>query len=148
MKDNATVVATTTLGVSEEAEGGRVPSRDDIYRFILAACLQVFGRRSDEERVSRFAQDAQSLLEAAGAAAANGESRSEMTILIGRDGGIHMVADSDWPLESLAREHGARSAYRVSGSGGAVRVEGREGGERCLLESDSPARTARLLLGA
>jgi hypothetical protein len=97
--------------------------------------------------VSRFAQDAQSLLDAASAASSQGEECSEMTILIGRDGGIHMVANSDWPLDSLAREHGARSAYRVSGSGGAVRVEGREGGQRCVLESNSPARVARLLLG-
>jgi hypothetical protein len=97
--------------------------------------------------VSRFAQDAQSLLDAAAAAASNGETCSEMTILIGQDGGIHMLAESDWPLDSLALHHGARSAYRVSGSGGAVRVEGREGGQRCLLESASPARVARLLLG-
>jgi hypothetical protein len=98
--------------------------------------------------VSRFAQNAQSLLDAAAAAVSQGEACSEMTILIGRDGGIHMVADSDWPLDSLALEHGARSAYRVSGSWGGVRVEGREGGQWCVLESESPARVARLLLGA
>jgi hypothetical protein len=98
--------------------------------------------------VSRFAENAQSLLDAAAAATSHGETCSEMTILIGQEGGIHMLADSDWPLDSLALHHGARSAYRVSGNGGAVRVEGREGGQRCLLESASPARTARLLLGA
>jgi hypothetical protein len=107
-----------------------------------------FWQRPDEMRVSRFAQDAQYLLEAATAAASQGEACSEMTILIAKDGGIHMLADSDWPLASLAREHGAKSAYRVSGSGGGVRVEGREGGQRCLLESEAPARVARLLLGA
>jgi hypothetical protein len=103
---------------------------------------------TDEEPVSRFAQDAQSLLDAATAATSHGEACSEMTILIGQDGGIHMLADSDWPLDSLARLHGTRSAYRVSESRGAVRVEGREGGQRCLLESQSPARVARFLLGA
>jgi hypothetical protein len=98
--------------------------------------------------VSRFAQDAQSLLDAASAASSNGDTCSEMTILIGRDGGFHMVAYSDWPLDSLALHHRARSAYRVSGRGGAVRVEGREGGQRCLMETESPARIARFLLGA
>jgi hypothetical protein len=70
-----------------------------------------------------------------------------MTILIGPEGHIRMVADSDWPLESLARHHGAQSAYRVSEETGRIRVEGRDGMRRCLLESASPARTARLLLG-
>jgi hypothetical protein len=69
-----------------------------------------------------------------------------MTILIGQNG-IRMIADSDWPLESLLWHHGAQTAYRVSESGGSVRVEGREGSRRCVLESASHARTARLLLG-
>jgi hypothetical protein len=70
-----------------------------------------------------------------------------MTILIGVEGGIRLCADSDWPLDSLAAEHGARTAYRVSHRNGSVRVEGREGSRRCLLESKTPAHTARLLLG-
>ena len=51
-----------------------------------------------------------------------------------------MISDSDWPLDSLLREHGAASAYRVSGNRGAVRVEGREGTRRCVLESVNPVR--------
>ena len=69
-----------------------------------------------------------------------------MTILMGPNG-IRMIADSDWPLDSLLWHHGAHTAYRVTGNGGAVRVEGREGSRRCVLESASYARTARLLLG-
>ncbi len=69
-----------------------------------------------------------------------------MTILIGQDGGIHMLADSDWPLDSLVMHHGARSAYRVTGRNGSVRVEGREGGRVCIMQSRNPAHTARLLL--
>ena len=69
-----------------------------------------------------------------------------MTILIGQNG-IRMIADSDWPLESLLWHHGAHTAYRVTEAGGSVRVEGREGSRRCVLESSSHARTARLLLG-
>jgi hypothetical protein len=98
--------------------------------------------------VSRFADNAQNILDAAESAAGRGESCSEMTILIGREGGIHMVADSDWPLDSLACHHGAQTAYRVSQHRGSVRVEGREGSRTCVFESASPAHTARLLLGA
>jgi hypothetical protein len=96
--------------------------------------------------VSRLAEQAQDLLDAATAAAARGECCTDMAILIGNDGSIRMCAESDWPLDSLAREHGARAAYRVTGRDGAVRVEGREGMRRCLLESRSPNAIARLLL--
>jgi hypothetical protein len=100
--------------------------------------------------VTRFAEQAQDLLDAATAAAARGERCTEMTILIGADGNIRMCAESDWPLDSLAREHGAREAYRITGRDGAVRVEGRahgkDGLQSCVLQSESTARMARLLL--
>jgi hypothetical protein len=81
-----------------------------------------------------FAQRAQELLEAAVA----GPAMSEITVLIGHDGAIELCADSDWPLDSLARERGAQSAYRVRSSSGIVRVEGREGLRTCILESRPP----------
>jgi hypothetical protein len=84
--------------------------------------------------VQRLAGQAQDLLDAALAALERGESCQEMTVLIGRDGGIQMCADSDWPLESLMLDRGARTGYRVSSRGRSVRVEGREGSRRCLLE--------------
>ena len=93
----------------------------------------------DKGFVMGFAQRAQELLEAAIA----GPAGSEMTVLIGHDGAIQLCADSDWPLESLARERGARSAYRVSSNRGGVRVEGREGLRTCVLESSRP----QMLLG-
>ena len=68
-----------------------------------------------------------------------------MTILISQDGAIQLLVDSDWPLDSLALHHGARSAFRVSAERGAFRVEGREGSRTCVLESSSPARTARVM---
>ena len=91
--------------------------------------------------MSRFAEQAQSILEAAESA----PERSEMTILLGPDG-IRLIVDSDWPLDSLLHHHGASTAYRVSDRRGALRVEGREAHRRCLLESNSPARLARLML--
>jgi hypothetical protein len=93
-----------------------------------------------------LADQARNILDAAESATRHGQACSEMTILIGPEGNIRMVADSDWPLDSLARHHGAQSAYRVSADTGHIRVEGRDGMRRCLLESVAPSRIARLLL--
>ena len=70
-----------------------------------------------------------------------------MTILIGDDGHIKMLADSDWPLDSLTWHHGAKTAYRVTEQSGSVRVEAREGQRTCVLESKSQMQIARFLLG-
>jgi hypothetical protein len=95
----------------------------------------------------RLAEQALEIMDAAENASRQGQVCSEMTILIGPQGHIRMVADSDWPLDSLARHHGAQSAYRVSERTGSIRVEGRDGTHRCLLESAAPSRIAKLLLG-
>jgi hypothetical protein len=95
----------------------------------------------------RLADQALEIMDAAENASRQGQACSEMTILIGPQGHIRMVADSDWPLDSLVRHHGAQSAYRVSERTGAIRVEGRDGTHRCLLESAVPSHIARLLLG-
>lgn len=57
-----------------------------------------------------------------------------------------MVADSDWPLESLRLHHGSRAAYRVTPRQDRVRVEGRAGARTCLFETEMPERAARFLL--
>ena len=97
----------------------------------------------DKPSVSRFVENAQSILDAAESAG----SCTEVTILMGPNG-IRMISDSDWPLDSLLAHHGANTAYRVSENCGAVRVEGREGSRRCVFESVRPSQTARLLLAA
>ena len=74
-----------------------------------------------------------------------GENCQEITILIGRDGEIQMCADSDWPLDSLMLDRGARTGYRVSPRRGSVRVEGREGSRRCVLEGSTALRAAGML---
>lgn len=93
--------------------------------------------------MSRFVDHAQNILDAAESAG----SCSDVTILMGPNG-IRMIADSDWPLDSLLSHHGANTAYRLSENRGALRVEGREGSRRCVFESVRPSRTARLLLAA
>jgi hypothetical protein len=69
-----------------------------------------------------------------------------MTILIGPEGGIHMLADSDWPLASLEAHHGARTLYRVNQGRGRVSVDGRSGNQRCHLEVEHPQAVVRRLL--
>lgn len=87
--------------------------------------------------MDEFLANAARLLESAQNAACSGGLASPLSILIARDGGIRTVTATDWPLESLALEHGARMAYRISRHEGRVRVEGRQGSRRCLLESDA-----------
>lgn len=92
--------------------------------------------------MSRFAEHAEEILSAAEAAG----SCSDLTILMGPQG-IRIIADSDWPLDSLLWHHGAESAFRVAERQGTIRVEGREGSRRCMLESNAKM-TARMLLSA
>jgi hypothetical protein len=108
--------------------------------------LQTRLQGSDKDFVSRFVDNAAQIFDAAENAARSGYTPSEMTILISAEGGIRMVADSDWPLDSLQAHHGARMAYRVSQRATMVRVEGRAGSQTCLFETERPERAARLLL--
>ena len=94
--------------------------------------------------MSRFAEQAANILEAAESAG----TCTNMTILINQEGRLHMIADNDWPLDSLTWHHGARTAYRVSDNNGSIKVEAREGQKTCVLESAKPAQIARFLLGA
>lgn len=74
------------------------------------------------------------------------EAASETAILIGEQGTIRIVSVPGWSLSALRAHHGARTAYRLSLHNGTVRVEGQEPGRACVLESEPPARAARLLL--
>ena len=96
--------------------------------------------------MSRFVDNAVEIFNAAESALQAGQTPADMTILISAEGGIRMVADSDWPLDSLQAHHGARMAYRVSQRASIVRVEGRAGSRTCLFETAKPERAARLLL--
>lgn len=98
--------------------------------------------------MSRFIENAVNILEAAENVMMTGQTPSPFSILLGAEGGIHIIAGSDWPLDSLQREHGAQSAYRVSPLSGRVSVDGREGSRTCHLETAVPAEIARQLLNA
>jgi hypothetical protein len=94
-----------------------------------------------------FTEQAYEILEAAETASSKGLACAEWTLLVTQEGGLHMFADSDWPLDRLAGEHGARAAYRVSEHRGHLRVEARSGSRSCTVESHTPRQVARLLLG-
>ena len=87
-------------------------------------------RRCDKYLVSRFIANAVEILAAAESTMNSGSMPSDLTILISAEGGIHMVADSDWPLESLRQFHGSSAAYRVRPVDDKVRVEGRTGSQK------------------
>jgi hypothetical protein len=72
------------------------------------------------------------------AAREGGPEDCEMSILVSRDGNIHMLAGSEWELEPLRLYHGARAAYRISRKAGGVRLEARSADESCLLQTKQP----------
>jgi hypothetical protein len=94
--------------------------------------------------VTDFLENAERIFETAtsGDAARPGN----LDIMIGQDGAIRIVMGSDWPLNSLQAEHGAKAAYRVSRSGSQVRVEGKSWNGSCLLQSEPVSSVARRIL--
>lgn len=97
--------------------------------------------------MSLFWDNAARIMEAAVAAVGAGFATSEtMTVLIGREGGMHLLPNNDWPLDRLAAERGARMAYRVSQSDDKVTVDGLHGLSKCLLEAEKPEAAAKELL--
>lgn len=67
-----------------------------------------------------------------------------MTLLVDAGGGLTLL-QSDWPLEALQRERGAREVYRVHDRAGRLFVEGRAGAKACLLSAAQPDEAARTL---
>jgi hypothetical protein len=93
--------------------------------------------------VSRFLENALEIFDAAECSALAGHECSEWTILIGPTGGVQLLAECDWPLESLQAHRGAQMVYRVSQRAEAVRLDGRAGSRTCLFESAKPDGAAR-----
>ncbi len=97
--------------------------------------------------VSRFLDNAASIFETAESTVEAGMTPSEMTILVGVEGGIRLVAGtSDWPLDTLQTARGAEMVYRVSRAGDRVRVEGRAGSQSCILETEARQRAVSSIL--
>lgn len=78
-----------------------------------------------------FLQQAEDILDVA----VSGDSGlQDVVILMDRQGGMRMLDPSGWSLQALTAEFGASAVYRVERRGGAVRVEGWNGQQRCLLQ--------------
>jgi hypothetical protein len=75
----------------------------------------------------------------------SGFAPADWTILISESGGIEMLADCDWPLDTLQADRGAGMVYRISQQGEHVRLEGRAGQRTCLFETARPDGAARSL---
>jgi hypothetical protein len=81
--------------------------------------------------VSSFLQQAEDILDIA----ASGESSLEdMAIVMDRQSGMRMLNPAGWSLPALAAEYGATAVYKVERRATAVRVEGWNGSERCLVQ--------------
>lgn len=94
-----------------------------------------------------FLDNAAKVFEAAENVLEAGETPSDYTIVFSAAGGMHMIADSDWPLDSVQREYGGM-AYRVKPSVGRVNIDGSDGMRSCHLEMPSPQLAAQMLLNA
>jgi hypothetical protein len=86
--------------------------------------------------VSAFLREVEEIFETA---RQGGPEDCDLAILVGRDGGIHMVAGSDWGLEPLRVRHGATTAYRIARNAGHVRLEARSVDHCTVLRSDQLA---------
>ncbi len=101
----------------------------------LRSPIHAFTSLNDENFVSAFLKHAEEIF---AAAREGGSEDCELAILVGRDGGIHMLPAAGWELEPLRTHYGATAAYRVLREGRRVRLEARSAGGSCVLESGSP----------
>ncbi len=82
--------------------------------------------------MSIFLENARELFDVA--RAGNTSEDIDFALLVGRDGALRFVMDSavDGSAGRMAEEHQVQ--YRVTRSRGAVKVEGRGGGQSCVLQ--------------
>lgn len=87
--------------------------------------------------MDRFLADAANILQTGLNVLASGRQPSDLVILTGVDGQNQLLAECDWPLETIRIERGAHCAYRISSHLGTVVVEGAQQGRRCRLEESA-----------
>ena len=96
--------------------------------------------------VNGLLDNARLLMETAASSVQAGLGDCDWTVFIGPQGGLQMIAGREQSIESLTWSHGATSAWQISRQGERVRVEGRGGDERCLLESTARDGAMRRVL--
>jgi hypothetical protein len=94
--------------------------------------------------VSIFLENAQELFDVA--RAGNASEDIDFALLVGRDGALRFVMDSvvNGSSGRMAEEHQVQ--YRVTRSRGAVKVEGRGGGQSCVLQQQGHSLPHKTLL--
>jgi hypothetical protein len=90
--------------------------------------------------VSVFLDNARKIFEVACAGA--DADATDFALLVGDDGGLHLIMESPVSLEAAAIYTGARTAYRVIRSSGGVQVTGRSPDQNLVLENRSPCTPA------
>ena len=96
--------------------------------------------------MSIFWDNAQKLLHAAVDAATAGGHTESMTVVVGIEGGIHLLSNNDWPLDRVAADRGAAMVYRVTNARGSIDVVGQNGPDRCHLTTQAPAKLFESIL--
>ena len=92
--------------------------------------------------VKAFLRQAEEILDIA--VSGDGDA-GDLAILIDRQGGMRLLDPKGWSLPALCVEFGVAAVYTVLRRGQTVRVEGWNGGERCLLQRDlGPRRPSDL----
>lgn len=94
--------------------------------------------------MSAFFRHAEEILHIATAAETG---MSDTTIVIDRQGGIRILRAEGWSPDGLSAEFGAEAIYKLERRGTAVRVEGWNGSDRCLLQGSGGQDRLRNLLG-
>ena len=102
-------------------------------------------RQGDECFVTDLFRNAESILSTALSSDSTDLESRALAILVSDDGAIRMLMGTDWPVDSL-QSHYCATVYRVSRSGGQVRVEGKSRTGSCVLESVSMASVAKRML--
>lgn len=96
--------------------------------------------------MGRFAWQAAGIFETADAVFQSGERPTPVTVLVGNNGGVRLVCNSDWPLDRLREEHGADVAYRIEPADQVLRLECRCGGRTITYESERDAERIKRVL--
>ena len=85
--------------------------------------------------MSRFLEDAVSILETESAESDN--PQSDFAILIDRDNGFRIVDGAGWQLEALRNDYQATTAFLVKRTPDSVSVQAQNASERCDLQRGS-----------
>jgi hypothetical protein len=95
-------------------------------------------------QVDHFLRNAQELFDVASADRSG--DPTDIALLLRPDGGMHVIMDTPFALDSVAASRGARVAYRVTRTEASVTVVGQKDGRSCILQGASAGSFQRTAL--